>query len=68
MCVKAITMKTKFWYARDLMEKLGYAKWQNFVEVIDKAKISCQNAGAIIENPETWPDAEIINRPMASKF
>ncbi len=41
---------TEFWYARDLMEKLGYTKWQNFVEVIAKAKIACANSGVPIEN------------------
>ena len=41
---------TEFWYARNLMEKLGYTKWQNFVEVIAKAKIACANSGVPIEN------------------
>ncbi len=41
---------TEFWYARDLLEKLGYTKWQNFVEVIAKAKIACANSGVPIEN------------------
>jgi len=40
----------EFWFARDLMEKLGYTKWQNFQEVIKKSKISCQNAGGEIKN------------------
>ena len=35
----------EFWYARDLMEELGYVQWRNFLEVIDKAKISCSQAG-----------------------
>lgn len=41
---------TEFWYGRDVMEKLGYTKWQNFVEVINKAKIACENSGISIEN------------------
>lgn len=40
----------EFWYARDLMERLGYYKWQNFVEVIDKAKVACINSGVPLEN------------------
>lgn len=40
----------EFWFARDLMEKLGYTKWQNFVEVIAKGKTACNNAGIPIEN------------------
>lgn len=35
----------EFWLARQLQELLGYAKWENFTKVIDKAKISCKNAG-----------------------
>lgn len=35
----------EFWLARDLQELLGYAKWENFARVIDKAKIACQGAG-----------------------
>ena len=41
---------TEFWYARDLMEKLGYTKWQNFVEVIAKAKTACANSNVCVEN------------------
>ena len=39
------TTGTEFWYARDLQEPLGYAEWRNFTKVIEKARISCQNAG-----------------------
>jgi len=35
----------EFWFARDLQGLLGYAKWENFTKVIDKAKIACQTAG-----------------------
>lgn len=40
----------EFWYARDLMPQLGYTKWQNFTEVIEKASIACKEAGATVEN------------------
>lgn len=33
------------WFARDIQSLLGYAKWENFEKVIQKAKISCKNAG-----------------------
>jgi len=36
---------TDFWLARDLQEVLGYARWENFRKVIDKAISSCTNAG-----------------------
>ncbi len=34
----------EFWFARDLQGLLGYAKWENFTKVVDKAKISCRTA------------------------
>ena len=40
----------EFWLARDLQPLLGYAKWENFVKVIDKAKISCKTAGYEVLN------------------
>ncbi|HIJ70207.1 MAG TPA: DNA damage-inducible protein D [Planctomycetes bacterium] len=36
---------TEFWLARNLQKLLGYSKWENFAKVIEKAKISCKNAG-----------------------
>ena len=35
----------EFWFARDLQNLLGYDKWENFLNVIDKAKIACKNSG-----------------------
>ena len=35
----------EYWLARELQEVLGYAKWQNFEKIIDKAKESCRNSG-----------------------
>ncbi len=37
--------QTEFWCARDLQMLLGYAKWENFAKVIDRAITSCENAG-----------------------
>ena len=36
---------TEFWCARDLQMLLGYARWENFAKVIDKAITACNNAG-----------------------
>ncbi len=36
---------TDCWSARDLQEILGYTKWQNFQNAIEKAKEACINAG-----------------------
>jgi len=44
----------EFWFARDLQGLLGYAKWENFAKVIDKAKIACQTAGHSIA--DHFPD------------
>jgi DNA-damage-inducible protein D len=41
---------TQFWLARDLSNLLGYAKYDNFLPVIEKAKVACVNAGAESEN------------------
>jgi len=35
----------EFWFARDIQKLLGYDKWENFINVIDKAKIACTNSG-----------------------
>jgi len=35
----------EFWCARDLQMLLGYARWENFAKVIDKAITACQNSG-----------------------
>jgi len=36
------------WSARELQTILGYAKWDNFLMVIDKAKISCESSGIAV--------------------
>ena len=33
----------EFWCARDLMEPLGYARWENFDEAVKRAMVSCEN-------------------------
>ena len=33
------------WSARDLQVLLGYSKWDNFTNVIEKAKEACKNSG-----------------------
>lgn len=35
----------EFWLARSLQEVLGYARWENFVKVIDKARVACKGSG-----------------------
>lgn len=38
------------WSARELQEVFGYSQWRNFLNAIDKAKKSCENAGEIISD------------------
>lgn len=42
------------WSARDLQTLLGYAKWENFSKVIEKAKESCRQVGHNVD--DHFPD------------
>lgn len=35
----------EFWFARDLMEPLGYVRWENFITAIQRAIASCKSTG-----------------------
>ncbi|MDR2365159.1 MAG: DNA damage-inducible protein D [Zoogloeaceae bacterium] len=35
----------EFWFARDLMEPLGYSRWENFQAVVERAIDSCKSTG-----------------------
>lgn len=35
----------EFWLARDLQHLLGYSKWDNFLNVVSKAKTACELSG-----------------------
>ncbi len=35
----------EFWYARDLQKVLDYSQWRRFADVIEKAKMACENSG-----------------------
>ncbi len=34
----------EFWYARELQSLLGYDRWENFANAVEKAKIACKNS------------------------
>ena len=38
------------WSARELCKLLGYSLWQNFTNVIEKAKVACKNVGHNIDD------------------
>ena len=38
------------WSARELQELLGYSKWENFSNVINKAMTACKNVGQNVED------------------
>ncbi|MFC0350665.1 DNA damage-inducible protein D [Undibacterium danionis] len=40
----------EFWLARDIQHLLGYSKWENFLNVLSKAKTACEVSGHVIEN------------------
>lgn len=44
----------EFWLARDLQHLLGYAKWDNFLNVVTKAKTACEVSGH--EVPDHFAD------------
>jgi hypothetical protein len=43
--IKHVDEDGEYWLARELMIHLGYAKWENFVEAIKKARTSIESAG-----------------------
>ena len=39
----------EFWYARELQSALGYTRWENFVNAIEKAQVSCASRGRDVD-------------------
>ena len=40
----------EFWYARELMPHLGYTRWENFAQAVNKAMTACYNSANNVEN------------------
>jgi len=59
---------TEFWSARELGQTLDYVKWGNFVKVIKRAMIACENSGHVIDRdfPEVRKivEAGATNKPV----
>jgi DNA-damage-inducible protein D len=54
------------WSAREMQPLLGYSKWENFENVIKKAKESCRNAGEEVSNH--FPDVrKTISMPKGAE-
>jgi hypothetical protein len=54
------------WLARDLQRLLGYTEWRNFLNVVARAKESCERAGAVVE--EHFVDVnKVIERGNGAK-
>ena len=51
----------EFWYARELMPILQYAKWQNFRKILEKAMTSCENSS--ISTNDCFTD---VSKPIIS--
>jgi len=49
-CVNHTKNDIEFWFARDLQHLLGYTEWRNFLQVINKAKSSCETADHLISD------------------
>lgn len=43
-----IEQGVEFWMARDIQQLLEYDKWSNFLNVVEKAKIACQNSSHVV--------------------
>jgi len=44
-CKRKTSQGVEYWMARDIQPVLGYTRWENFANVIEKAKMACESAG-----------------------
>lgn len=49
-CVHFTDDGVEYWLARELMPLLGYERWENFINAIDKAMISCKMSSFAIDD------------------
>lgn len=48
--ITRVEQGTEFWLARELQPHLGYERWENFANVIERAKAACRNSGQGVED------------------
>jgi len=63
----------EFWSSRDIAKTLEYADYRKFLNVIDKAKVACDNSGEVIHNhfvhsDEMVPIGSGAERPVDTIF
>ena len=58
----------EFWYAREFMPVLQYAKWQNFKKIIKKAMIACKNSDISVDYCFTDVSKPIISGKGKEEF
>lgn len=58
-----------FWMARDVQPHLGYATWESFSKVIEKAKMACESSGTGPRNHfrDTTKEVPIGSGAMAAR-
>jgi len=56
----------EFWYARQLQEILEYSQWRRFADVIEKAKVACEQVGQSI-NCHFADVGKIVETGVATK-
>jgi len=58
--------ENEYWFARELAPVLGYAKWENFQKVIDRAMLACRNSGFNVA--DHFPDVrKTVEMPSKAK-
>ncbi|MFA5791464.1 MAG: DNA damage-inducible protein D [Candidatus Paceibacterota bacterium] len=50
----------EYWSSRDLSEVLEYSDYRKFLNVIEKAEISCENSGEVIHNHFVHTDEMVV--------
>src|SRR6476469_10058197 len=40
----------EYWSARELARALGYGDYRNFLKVVEKARVACENSGYLVED------------------
>jgi DNA-damage-inducible protein D len=63
----------EYWSSRDLAKTLEYVDYRKFTNVIDKAKIACENSGEVIHNHFVHMDEMVLigsgaERNIADKY